>query len=201
MENTAIILAGGKSSRMGRNKPLAMIGGERLIERAARTVSSLFDSLIVVTNSDLGVEIRGVYFVRDIVPFQGPLGGLQAGLAASDTEDNFVLACDMPFVTRELIEYIWSLRREADAVLPKTEKGIEPLCAAYSKSCLPAVNKAMKEGTRRIITVIESVSTRIVGPNELAKIPGIDRAFLNINTETDLQEALKMSGGQPWLTR
>lgn len=192
---TAIILAGGKSRRMRRDKALVTILGEPLILRIVRIVAPLFESLIVVTNDDLGVDLAGAIFVHDSVPDQGPLGGIHAGLTASRSEDNFVVACDMPFINAEVVERIRSLRGKAAVALPETADGLEPLCAAYSRSCLPAVEEAMAAGKRRIIAFFDRVEVREISRAELADIPGIEYAFLNVNTESDLEAAIMIAGG------
>ncbi|MCL5291955.1 MAG: molybdenum cofactor guanylyltransferase [Actinobacteria bacterium] len=192
---TAIILAGGKSRRMRRDKALVTILGEPLILRIVRIVAPLFESLIVVTNDDLGVDLAGAIFVHDSVPDQGPLGGIHAGLTASRSEDNFVVACDMPFINAEVVERIRSLRGKAAVALPETADGLEPLCAAYSRSCLPAVEEAMAAGKRRIIAFFDRVEVREISRAELADIPGVEYAFLNVNTESDLEAAIMIAGG------
>lgn len=191
---TAIILAGGKSSRIGREKALIEFEGEPLIVRIAKVVAPLFESLIVVSNSDLGVELPGAAFVKDIHLGRGPLAGIHAGLSASDTEENFVLACDMPFVSREIVERIRELRGKAQVALPETDKGVEPLCAAYSRSCLPEIEAVLGGAGPRIIAFFDRVDVRTIRREELADISGIERAFININTEDQLNSALEIVG-------
>ena len=166
-----------------------------MILRIVRIVAPLFESLIVVTNDDLGVDLAGAIFVHDSVPDQGPLGGIHAGLTASRSEDNFVVACDMPFINAEVVERIRSLRGKAAVALPETADGLEPLCAAYSRSCLPAVEEAMAAGKRRIIAFFDRVEVREISRAELADIPGVEYAFLNVNTESDLEAAIMIAGG------
>ncbi len=190
---TAIVLAGGKSSRMGRNKALIDIFGEPLVTRVAEKISPLFESLIIVANEDLGAVLPGVTVARDIYPGQGPLGGIHAGLAASQNEENFVIACDMPFPSVAVIERIRVLRGTADVCLPETEKGLEPLCAVYSKSCLPHIERALRADRRRVTDFFGEVEVRIVKREELEGLEGVDLAFLNVNTKEDLDMALQMA--------
>lgn len=192
---SAIILAGGKSSRMGRDKALIEIFGELLVARVARVISPLFESLIVVANGDLGAVLPDAAIVKDIFPGKGPLGGIHAGLTASRSEENFVVACDMPFVSPAVIQRIRALRDKADVCLPETERGLEPLCAVYSKSCLPQIERALRSNRRRVTAFFSEVDVRIVKREELEGLDGVDLAFLNVNTREDLEAALQMGAG------
>lgn len=192
---SAIILAGGKSSRMGRDKALIEIFGELLVARVARVISPLFESLIVVANGDLEAVLPDAAIVKDIFPGKGPLGGIHAGLTASRSEENFVVACDMPFVSPAVIQRIRALRDKADVCLPETEKGLEPLCAVYSKSCLPQIERALRSNRRRVTAFFSEVDVRIVKREELEGLDGVDLAFLNVNTREDLEAALQMGAG------
>ncbi|MHB0976623.1 MAG: molybdenum cofactor guanylyltransferase [Candidatus Aquicultorales bacterium] len=195
-KGTAIILAGGQSRRMGREKATIRVEGETLLERTARVVRPLFESIIVVMNKDLGIELPDALFTPDIIPGVGPIGGLHAGLALSETEDNFVVAVDMPFVSAEIIERIRALRDGADVALPQTQKGLEPLCASYSKRCLEAIDETISAGHRRIVAFFDRVNVRPVSLDDLADIEGAERAFLNVNTESDLVSVLEYGGNQ-----
>lgn len=192
---SAIILAGGKSSRMGRDKALIEIFGEPLVARVARVISPLFESLIVVANGDLEAVLPDAAIVKDIFPEKGPLGGIHAGLTASRSEENFVVACDMPFVSPAVIQTIRTLRGSSDVCLPETEKGLEPLCAVYSKSCLPQIERALRSNRRRVTAFFSEVDVRIVKREELEGLDGVDLAFLNVNTREDLEAALQVGAG------
>ncbi len=188
---TAIILAGGKSSRMGRDKNLVEFNGEPLLAHAVRVLSELFGEVVVVTNQDVPFELNGAAVVYDEVPYQGPLGGISAGLKASSHENNFVIAVDMPFISTEVVAYLAAYAGEADVVVPQTANGLEPLFAFYSKRSLLAIEEALVRGERKIISLFPQLNVRTVGHTEMAGLSGTDTAFLNVNTEGDLKDAQK----------
>ncbi|WP_461374373.1 formate dehydrogenase accessory sulfurtransferase FdhD, partial [Candidatus Aquicultor sp.] len=186
---TAIILAGGKSSRMGRDKSLVEFGGEPLLARAVRVLNELFGEVVVVTNQDVPFELNGARVVRDEVPHQGPLRGISAGLKASSHENNFVIAVDMPFISADSITYLAGFTGEADVVVPRTANGLEPLFAFYNKRSLPAIEEALAQGERKIISMFPQVNVRTVEQDEMVGLKGADTTFLNVNTERDLKDA------------
>jgi len=194
---TAIILAGGRSSRMGRDKSTVEFGGEPLLLRAVHRLEEIFDEIIVVTNREIPFEMTGIKVVRDEVPYQGPLGGIGAGLKASSNDMSFVVAVDMPFISPQVIDYLSELTDEADAVVPRTIHGLEPLFAFYNKRCLYEINKALVEGERKVASIFPKLNLRVAGFPEISHLDGADRTFVNINTERDLEkveEGVKKTG-------
>ncbi|MEW5705339.1 MAG: formate dehydrogenase accessory sulfurtransferase FdhD [Actinomycetota bacterium] len=187
-EMSAIILAGGKSTRMGRDKSSVMIGGETLLGRSVRMLKGMFDEVIVVNNGQTPPVPRGVKVVHDDVPYQGPLGGISAGLKASSHDENLVVAVDMPFVNHQVINYLASFVGEADAVVPKTNDGLQPLFAFYSKSCLPAIERALADKELKVTSLFSHVRVKYVDHHMMAHLSGADKTFININTEDDLKE-------------
>ena len=127
-----VILVGGKSRRYGRNKALELFQGERLIDRQVRKIRALFPEVLVITNEPQFYLHLGVTVVRDVIPGQGPLGGIYTGLLFAQGESIFVTACDMPFVQPALIRRMVQLAGSYDVVVPEREEGLEPLHAIYS---------------------------------------------------------------------
>ncbi|MBE0447352.1 MAG: formate dehydrogenase accessory sulfurtransferase FdhD [Actinobacteria bacterium] len=185
----AIILAGGKSTRIGRDKAVVPFQGEPLLLRAMRILKELFGEVIVVKNQDLPFQLDGAKVVHDDVPYQGPLGGISAGLHASSHDVNFVVAVDMPFINPQVIDYLGGLTDEADIVIPRTVDGLEPLFAFYNKRCLPVIDEMLARGDRKIVAILPQVSVRVVGYPEIADLDGASTTFININTERDLERA------------
>lgn len=190
-EGTAIVLAGGQGRRIGAEKALIDVFGESLVSRVVRVLLPSFSSLVVVTNSTLKLTLPDVRVVEDVLPNAGPLGGIYSGLLASKTEENFVVGCDMPFLSGQLAEKIVSLRQGADVAVPRSADGLEPLCAAYSQSCIPELESALAGGVRRITAFFDTVSMRVIDLAELDDISNLDLAFFNINTREDLARALE----------
>lgn len=186
---TAIILAGGKSSRMGRDKNTVLFDDEPLLLRSLRTLKDLFGEVVIVSNQDIPFETPEAKVVQDDVPHQGPLGGIAAGLKASHHEANFVVAVDMPFINANVVDYLAGFAEEFDAVVPMTIHGTEPLFAIYKKSCLPALNSVLVRGERKILSLLAEVNLKVVGYNELRELDKDGATFVNINTETDLRRA------------
>ncbi len=143
---TGVILAGGESRRMGSDKSLLPIQGARFIDHVYKRMASLFDEVIIVTNSpELYNEIP-CRKVPDIYYAQGSLAGIHSGLAHARTEKVFVVGCDMPFILPALVQQICSHAADGDLVIPHTSTGHEPLHALYSKGCLPAMERVLDAG-------------------------------------------------------
>lgn len=184
---TGVILAGGESSRMGRNKALLEVNGERMIETAYRRMTELFDDVLLVTNTP---EIYAFIPCRksaDIYPGMGPLGGIHAALTGCSSERVFVTACDMPSLNPHLIRELGSIQDGADVVIPETPGGLEPLHAFYAKSCLPKMEKMLRTGERRILSFFDQAQVRLVPRGRIASLDPYYSSFSNINTPEDYQ--------------
>ncbi len=137
---TGIILAGGKSSRMGYDKGLAEIDGRKIIERVYGVLKQVADQVIIISNND-AYHYMGLPVFGDIYKEKGPLSGIYTGLAHSGTERNLVVACDMPFVSVELLKNILDRSEDYDIVVPTVNNDMEPLCGFYRKE----INGKLKE--------------------------------------------------------
>lgn len=179
---TAVILAGGNSSRMKSNKALLPYSGELFIERIHRQLAELFREVILVTNTPEIYRFLPCRIVQDIYPAKCSLAGIHAGLAHSANPYIFTVACDMPYLNPGLIRLILSRRNGFDVVIPESEGGLEPLHALYGKGCLPAMEKALAGGCGRIVDCFDPQKVAVVSREDVA---GLDPAFLsfrNINT-------------------
>lgn len=193
---TGIILAGGKSSRMGVNKALLTIDGENLVQRLVGRLKRLCDQMIIVANDPNPYRGLGVPIVGDILPGNGPLGGIQAGLAASTTPYCLVIACDMPHASVDLGRYMARQAAGYDVVVPTHQSGLEPLHALYSRSCLPHIEARLTaggQGDRRIISFYPDVAVRQVVEAEIKPFGDPRIIFCNINTREDY-ERLRVGG-------
>lgn len=183
-EITAVILAGGKSSRMGSDKSLLKLGGKALIEHVIDAIRPYVSSVIVVTNNKEKYRfLNNVSFVSDIIKNQGPFIGLISGIKSIDTKWCFVTSCDMPLIDGKIIEYLWR-RKERNIVSPFSNDGYEPLISLYSKDILPFAEKLMTEDMRSInkfITIMEKLGyVDKIDKNILMEEFG-EEIFLNIN--------------------
>ena len=182
---TGVILAGGKSRRMGSDKALLPYQGGRFIEAIQRRMAELFEEVIVVTGAPGQYDFLPCRRVPDLFEGMGALAGIHSGLRHSDTDLVFVAACDMPHLKGDLVRHLCGLTEGADVVVPEGEKGLEPLHAVYRKSALPAIEEALRAGERRVVSFFERVSVRRVGREEVERLdPSLD-AFRNINTPED----------------
>lgn len=179
---TAVILAGGNSSRMKSNKALLPYRGERFIERIFQQLSAIFPKVIVVTNSPELYPFLPCRIVSDTYPGMGPLAGIQAGLAQCTTPYVFVVACDMPDLNERLIRHLVSKAAGSDVVLPESGKGLEPLHAVYGKGCLGAMNESLAAGISKIVACFDRLKVTVVSRREIAAIDPAFLSFRNINT-------------------
>jgi formate dehydrogenase accessory protein FdhD len=189
---TAAVLAGGRSMRMGVDKTLLSVDGRPLIARVVDVVGEVCEHTIVVTNRpesldgvDLAPEI-GV--LTDEVPSQGPLGGLVTALKEAPDEWVLAVAADMPYVSSAVVRALWDARDGAQAVLPVTPEGPEPLLALYSRSCLPAARRVLATGRRRLVAMFAELEVVEVPVESLRSVDPELRSFLNVNTPEQLAE-------------
>lgn len=185
---TAIILAGGKSRRMGSNKAFLRYDKKTFIEHQIARLRTIFDEIIISAN-DPGIYAHlNLPVVSDIVPEKGPLGGICAGLIRAASHHAFVVACDMPFVDEKVILYLKEQIDDYDAVVPQTSRGLEPLHAFYSRNCIQPIRRCLDEGRLRIVDFLAEVKVRIVPEQELKGFGGTIPSVINLNTPEEYQK-------------
>lgn len=196
---SGVILAGGEHKRLpGINKALVEINHRPVIDYLFETFRQIFDEIIIVTNEpELFLEWDAL-IVTDLFPFRSSLTGLHAGLYYSRSPYAFFSACDMPFLKKELIQTIIdSISPQISVVVPQTVCGIEPLCAAYAKECLPSISDLLKKGSPKIMNFFNRVKVHYVSEEKLKSVdPALD-SFFNINTPDDLATALNRVTDSP----
>jgi molybdopterin-guanine dinucleotide biosynthesis protein A len=187
-----IILAGGKSKRLGRNKINEVIGGITLINRVINVLSAFNGEIILVTAEDSSLPETFTYpkisKVQDLYPGKGMIGGIITGLSASKNFYNLVVASDMPFLNPALIRYMISNAKGNDLVAYKNQNELEPLHAIYSKNCLPILEEIMLKD-RRIFELLGQVKVRYLSSAEINQYDTKKISFFNVNTESDLRIA------------
>ena len=186
----AFILAGGASSRMGTDKSQLVLGQQIFTERIAGTLFAVTDSVTLVGRA---LDDSSLPKVPDIYPHWGALGGLHAALAACRREWAIVVACDLPFVTRDLLLFLASLRLDHEAVVPlQRDHRPQPLAALYRVDpCRERAETLIQSGRRRPLDLLEAVNTRWVAFDELRNLDQADRFFVNINTPEDYYAAIR----------
>jgi Molybdopterin-guanine dinucleotide biosynthesis protein A len=190
-----IILAGGKGSRLGREKAWVELEGKSLLQIAVSNVEFLDSEIIIVKapNRELppiSSEIN-IRIVHDSFAGKGPLAGIFTGLTSSRFQYNFVLACDMPLLNKELVTYMSSVAKPYDAVVPRPGDHLEPLQAIYSKGCIPEIEKLLSLDEKSVLEVFKRVHTRFVELSEIKRFDLSDTSFVNINTLADLTKVTR----------
>ena len=193
MKITGMILAGGKNLRMGQNKAFLEVQGERIIDRIKRILVELFDEVLLVTNSPPDYLNLNLRIVTDLYREKGALGGIFTGLFHSSFFHAFVVACDMPFIKPALISHLAGLSQGYDIVIPRTEDGLQPLHAVYSRKCLPFMEELLRSGNLKILDFFHRVKKREVLTEEILPFDPQLVSFLNLNTPEDLSRIQALS--------
>lgn len=188
---SAIILGGGKSSRMGRPKALLLFDGEPLIVHIVRTLKSLFTDIVIVAAPGQELPSLSVTLVHDEEAYQGPVAGIYYGLKAASREVGFVTSCDVPFLNLSLISYLIAQIVDYDVVVPYWEDRLQPLHAVYRRSVAPLLQEQLEHGELRPISLYKNVRTREILEGEIRGFDPDGMSFLNMNTPEDYQAALK----------
>ncbi len=189
---TSIILAGGKSSRLGRNKALQVLDGKSLVQRVIDRLEVLSTEIIIVTAGGESMPVSSAATVKtvpDIYAGRGPLVGLFSGLSASTCHHSVVVGCDMPFLSIGLLEYMAQISSTFDVVVPRIEDKVEPLFAVYSRSCLPAIRDLLERDELRINRLFNMVKVEYVGQADINRFDPEHLSFFNINSRADLVRA------------
>jgi len=189
---TVAILAGGRSKRMGSDKALLTIGGIPLLQRVINAAHTLADARIIISNNPTTHSPFLWSLFPDRFPDAGPLGGLATALHHTTTSHLLLLACDMPNLTPPLLQYVVDQPRASHGVIiPEDEKGLQPLCAVYSRSVLPLAEDAIKQGQLSMQKFVGRVNARVVNKEKWATHAGIRNPFTNFNTPEDYRAGRK----------
>jgi len=194
VKTTGIILAGGKNLRMGQNKAFLEVQGERIIDRIKRIFVDLFDEVMLVTNSPRDYLDLNLRIISDLYRERGSLAGIFTGLFHASFSHAFVAACDMPFLNPALIAHLVGLSPGYDIVIPRTEDGLQPLHAVYSRKCLPFMEDLLREGNLKILDFFHRVKKREVPAGEMIPLDPHLSSFLNLNSPEDLSRIQEYRG-------
>jgi molybdenum cofactor guanylyltransferase len=187
------LLTGGKSSRMGTNTDKAFLDfrGQTLLDRALSVMGAVCGSVAIVGDPAKFTQYGPA--IADIFPGCGPLAGIHAALLHSTADLNLMLAVDMPFVSRELLSFLFAAAADEDndaiVTVPRTSKGFQPLCAIYRRGFSPAAEQALRTGKYKIDAAFSKVSVRVIEDTELAAAGFSERNFFNVNTPQDRRAA------------
>jgi molybdopterin-guanine dinucleotide biosynthesis protein A len=201
---TSIILAGGKSSRLGQNKVLQIIDGKSLIQWVVDRLAVLSTEIIIATASGEAIPCSSaveIQTVADIYPGKGPLVGIYSGLIASSSSRAIVVGCDTPFLSTGLLEYMTQICSAFDVVVPRIKDRLEPLCAVYSKHCLAPTHSLLEQNELRIDKLFSMVKVKYIEEEEIDRFDPEHLSFFNINDQADLQRARRLTAEKGWLLR
>ncbi len=196
---TGIILAGGASTRMPGDKAFMEVAGRRVIDVQLEVMDGLFEEILIVANAGrtlvlAGLERSGVRVLEEPVSGKGPLGGIMSGLVLSGSEQNFVLACDMPFVRREAILLVLRSLAGFQVAVPRTSKGLEPLHAAYERSCAEVIEPQLEEGNLKVTGFYGQVKVNEIPWEEFKRIDPSGMLLMNVNSPADMRRAAAATG-------
>jgi len=190
-----VMLAGGENRRYdGVPKALESVGGERIADRAIRAMREVFERVVLVANDIPTFQPLGLETRADLTPGLGALGGIQTAVAWAEEEGRpgaVVVACDMPFLSPDLLRSLTQGAASEDVVAPESEsrRGLEPLCAFYGTGCRKAIDAALARGDRHVISFFPDVRVRKIPLDQVATFGDPKLFFLNVNTPDDRERA------------
>lgn len=188
---SAVVLAGGKSSRMGKPKSLLPFDGEPLIVHIVRKLAELFADIVVVAAPEQQLPVLPARLVRDEVAHQGPVGGIYYGLRAAERDVCFVTSCDVPFLNLSLVAYLVSQSAEFDVVAPYWQERFQPLHAVYRRGVLAFLEQQLERNELRPIFLYDKIRTRKISEQEIRRLDPEGLSFLNMNTPQEYEAALQ----------
>ena len=188
---SGVILSGGSSRRLGVDKASLIFDGRPLLEIVIERLSAVCREVIVASGSRGAGDWPGspVRFVNDAVPGQGPLAGVQAGLAAATAEFALVVACDMPFLNPGLLTYMAGLPRRYQALVPLTSDGWHPTHAVYARTCLPVIEALLAQGSNSMEALLSRLAVQALSEEELRRHDPEGLSLFNVNDPQDLARA------------
>jgi len=194
--DTAILLAGGQSSRMGFDKQFLSVDNQQLIHGIIEQLNSIFSDLIIVTNRSDAYKKYPFRIVEDEIIGFGPLSGIHAGLKHSDSLYNYMIACDMPFINRDYVHHMINIiegtEEKIDAVITRYGQWIEPFNSFYCKDLVSTIEQHVKSGERKIHSLLIKSNVFYVAEEEARKFSPDWNMFMNINTMEDIGKYLKI---------
>ncbi len=188
---SGIVLAGGSSRRLGVDKAALTFDGQPLLQIVTGRLSSVCREVIVACGSRASGERPAlpVRFVHDPIPGQGPLAGVQAGLAAAGADYALVVACDMPFLSPRLLAYMTGLPRRYQALVPLVDGRWHPAHAVYARSCLPIVEALLAQGGNSMEELLSRLDVQAVAEPEVRRHDPECLSLFNLNDAQDLARA------------
>lgn len=190
-----VVLAGGRSQRMGSEKAALIVGGVPLLRRVVERLAVALPDILVIGPETLQALVPNIRVVPDEAPGRGPLGGIVTAFDAVPSQHLFVVACDMPFVEPALVHEMVRLLDETpdvDVVALRTQRGVEPLHALYRSTCLAAMRAQLLSGDGALHRLLEQLRVREVMPEDGVYYDPAGLSAFNANTPEEWQQAMDM---------
>lgn len=184
---SGVVLAGGKSSRYGKNKALVKVAGIPLIERTLHVMQSIFEHVVLITNTPEEYAYLHLPMCPDLIKDLGPIGGIFTALHVIPKKAGFFVASDMPSLNPALIRYMVNLQDHRDVVVPRIDWKLEALHALYSKRCVSEIEQLIQKGIYQVFRFFPHVNVRYVSKDEILKFDPELKSFHNINRPEELQ--------------
>lgn len=189
---TGVILAGGKSSRMGVNKSFLKLNNQTIIERIVELMKSIFSEVMIITNTPDEYTFLQLPLFVDIYKWKGPLAGIHSALVHSKTEKIFVISCDVPLMSEEMIKYIVDYKTDKSIVFCEAAGYHQPLVAVYSKSIREIIERFISNNDmndKSFHRFLKSIDAEVIHPQNLSFYK--DEIFFNVNNIDDYNELLQ----------
>ncbi len=183
---TGVFLAGGENTRFPATKSFIRIDGERVVERSLGLLRGCFEEVLISTNSPELYFYTMAPLIGDIINTRGPISGILSCLLNSRHEHIFVMACDMPFVKRGVIELIVSKMSQYDAIVPLIQSETQPLLAVYGRSVIPAIEEHIQRKEKSLRRLLDEINVYYVAEEDIRRVDRELESFININTLEDL---------------
>jgi len=193
MQTSGVIMAGGRSSRMKFNKAFADIGGRPAVQIIIDKFQGCFQETIIISNEPDLFTSFGLPVYQDIYPYLGPVGGIHSALTNATYDNMFILGCDMPFMDMTLVKHMLARLDHHDSVVPEINSFLQPLAAAYNRSCLPIFSDCLQSNKLKLVRIFSDLDTLILKESELERFGDIRDLFFNVNDPTALAEARNMA--------
>lgn len=184
-----VILAGGKSRRMGTAKALLKLRGVPLIQHVAALMAKTFSSVVIIADNGAEYAFLNLPTYPDVKKNCGPLGGIHSAFVNTDAEKIFVVSCDEPFISKDLVEYVCEFGAQTEIKVPSIRGNVEPLCGLYSRTILPAVEKAISLNDLKVKHLLLQCHTTTI-PISPALPFYKEHLFANLNEPSDFESAL-----------
>ncbi len=199
----AAILVGGRSRRMGENKALIRLDphGPSVIETVVQRLGAVTGDIVLVGSTPEDIAFLGLHHISDQTPGIGALGGIQAALGATASPHILIVACDMPFLSVNLLQHMAALPRDYDALVPMLDRP-QPLHAIYARNCLPHIDRSIHSGDYRATGWLSGANVRSIDRDTMRRHDPTLLSCFNMNTPADVAHARRIiassqPGGRP----